>query len=123
MAHKWARWLHNPCCRGGSLALQSGGQNQKWSTLVRWLHKACRLWGSPQHQSGGQDHKWPTGGQGGYITPAAWGVPSALERGERSQVAHKWARWLHNPCLPGGPCRFKAVGGITGGAQVGKVAT
>ena len=52
-------------------------------------------WGSPPLQSGGQDQKWPTSGQGGYITPAAKGVPTASERGGR----------------------------IRGGPQVGKVAT
>ena len=79
--------------------------------------------GSPTLQSGRQNHKWPTSGQGGYITPAAWGVPTASERGAESEMAHKWARWLHNPCRPGGPHRFRAGGTITGGPQVGKVAT
>ena len=102
-------------------------------------------------QSGGQNQKWPTSGQGGYITPAAWGVPTASERGAESEVAHKWARWLHNPCrlgVPttsergaesevahkwarwlhhpfrlGGAIRFRAGGRIRGGPQVGKVAT
>ena len=32
---------------------------------------------------------WPTSGQCGYITPAAWGVPTASERGAESEVAHK----------------------------------
>ena len=31
--------------------------------------------GSPPLQSGGQNQKWPTNGQGGYITPAASGIP------------------------------------------------
>ena len=44
---------------------------------------------------------------GGYITPAAWRVPTASERGAESQVAHKWARWLHNPRRLGGPDRFR----------------
>ena len=80
--------------------------------------------GSPPLQSGGQNHRWATSGQGGYITPAAWGVlPDASERGAESQVAHKWARWLHNLCRLGGPHRFRAGGRITSGAQVGKVAT
>ena len=57
------------------------------------------------------------------MTPAAWGVPTTSERGAESQVAHKWARWLHNPCRLGGLNRFKARGRITGGPQVGKVAT
>ena len=75
VAHKWARWLHNPCHLGGPHRFKGGGQNQKW----------------------------PTSGQGGYITPAAWGVPTASERGAESEVAHKWARWLHNPCRLGVP--------------------
>ena len=37
-------------------------------------------------------------------------------------MAHKWARWLHNPCRVGGPHRFRAGGRITGGPKVGKVA-
>ena len=74
-------------------------------------------------QGGGQNQKWPTSGQGGYITPAALGVPAASEREAESEVAHKWARWLHNPCRLGGPRRFRAGGRIRGGPQVGKVAT
>ena len=42
------------------------------------------------------------------MTPAAWGIPTASERGAESEVAPKWARWLHNPCSLGGPHRFKA---------------
>ena len=57
-------------------------------------------WGVPPPQSGGQNQKWPTCGQGGYITPAASGIPSASERGTKSEVAHLWARWLHNACSP-----------------------
>ena len=80
--------------------------------------------GAPPLHSGGQSERWPTSGQGGYITHTAWGVPTASKRGgAQSQVAHKWARWLHNPCRLGGPHRFKAGGTITGGPQVGKVAT
>ena len=70
-----------------------------------------------------QNQKWPTSGQGGYIAPAAWGVPTASERGAESEVAHKWARWLHNPCRRGGPNRFRAGGKLRSGPQVGKVAT
>ena len=59
--------------------------------------------GPPPLQSGGRNQKWPTSGQGGYITPAALGVPTASERGAESEVTHKWARWLHNPCRLGVP--------------------
>ena len=50
----------------------------------------------------------PNCGQGGYITPAARGVPAACERGAESEAAHNWARWLHNPARLGGvPNRFR----------------
>ena len=71
----------------------------------------------------GQNHRWPTTGQGVYITFAARGFPTASERGAESEVAHKCARWLHNPCRLGGPRRFRAGGRIRGGPQVRKVAT
>ena len=57
------------------------------------------------------------------MTPAAWGVPTASERGAESEVPHKWARWLHNHCRLGGRHRFKSGGRTRGGPQVGKVAT
>ena len=74
-------------------------------------------------QSGGQNQKWPTTGQGGYITFASWGVPTASKQWAKSKVAHKWARWLHNPFHLGGPQCFEAGGKIRGGPQVGDVAT
>ena len=79
--------------------------------------------GSPPLQSGGQNQKWPTNGQGGYISPAAWGVRTNSERGAESEVAHKWARGLHNPCRLGDPHRFRVGGRIRSGPQVGKVST
>ena len=57
------------------------------------------------------------------MTPAAWGIPTASKREAESEVAHKWARWLHNPCRLGGPHRFRAGGRIRSGPHVGKVAT
>ena len=38
-------------------------------------------------------------------------------------MAHKWAGQLHNPRRPGAPHRLGAGGRITGGPQVGQVAT
>ena len=51
------------------------------------------------------------------------GNPGASKRGAGSEVAHKWAGWLHNPCRLGGPHRFKAGGRIRSGPQVGWLAT
>ena len=84
MAHKWARWLHHPCRLGDPHRFRAEGKNQKW----------------------------PTSGQGGYITPAASGIPSASERRAKSEVAHKWAKWLRHPCRLGDPHRFRLGGKI-----------
>ena len=93
----------------------------------------------------------PTIGLGGYITPAAYGVPNDSERGtksegahnwagwlhnhyrpggplcfkagEKSEVAHMWGGWLHNPCCLWGPHRFSAGGKMRSGAQMGRVAS
>ena len=54
-------------------------------------------------------------GQGGYITLAASGIPTASKRGAKSEVAHKWARWLHHPCRLRDPHRFRAGGKIRSG--------
>ena len=43
--------------------------------------------------------------------------------GAKSEVAHKWPRWLHNPCRLGVTHRFRAGGEIGRGPQVNKVAT
>ena len=123
----------------GSPPLQSGGQNQKWPTngqggyitpaasgiptasqrgaksevahkWARWLRHPCRLRDPDRFRAGGQNQKWPINGQGGYVTPAASGIPTASERGAKSEVAHKWARWLHHSCRLGDPHRLRAGG-------------
>ena len=92
--------------------------------MARRLHNPCRPGVPHPFTAGGTIRGGPEVGKVvGYITPAAWGVPTASDHGEESQVAHKWARWLHNPCRLGGPHRFRAGGTIIGGPQVGKVAT
>ena len=123
----------------GSPPLQSGGQSQKWPTSGRngYLTPAVSgiptaaergdkirsgpqvgkvatsplpYRGSPPLQSGGQSQKWPTSGQSGYLTSAVSGIPNASERGAKSEVANKWAKWLPHPCRIGDPHRFRAGG-------------
>ena len=100
MAHKWAKWLHHPCCLGDPHRFREGG---------------------------GGDQRCPTKGQSGYVTRAISGIPTALERGGgggvKSDVAHLWATWLHHPCRIGAPHRFRAGGKIRSGPIIGKVAT
>ena len=123
VAHKWANWLPHPCrigephrCSAGS-KIRSGPQVGKLATSL------LPYQGAPPLQSGGQNQKWPTSGQIGYLTPAVSGIPTAAERGAKSEVAHKWANWLPHPCRIGEPHRCRAGGKIRGGPQVGKLAT
>ena len=122
VAHKWAGWLHNPCGLWDPQRFRAGGQNRKWPTSGPVGSLTPAALGVPTAHSGGQNEKWPTSGPGGYITPAACGIPNASERGAESEVAHKWARWLHNPCRLWDPHRFRAGGRIRSGPQVGQVA-
>ena len=94
VAHKWARWLHNPCRLGGRKRFRAGGSIKGGPKVGKVATQPLPPGGSPPLWSGGQNHKWPTSGQGEYITAAAWGCP-ALQSGGR----------------------------ISGGPQVGKVAT
>ena len=123
VAHLWARWLLNPCRIGGPLRFRAGERIRSGPLVGKVTTYPLPPRGSPPLQSGGQNQKWPTCGQGGYLTPAASGVPSASERGAESEVAHLWARWLRNPCHLGGPLRFRAGERIRSGPLVGKVTT
>ena len=123
VAHKWAGWLHNPCRPGDPHRFRAGGKVRIGPQVGKVATSPLPPRRSPPFQSGGQNQKCPTNGQGGYITPAAWGIPTASERGAKSEVAHKWARWLHNPCRLGDPRRFRAGGKIRSGLEMGKVAT
>ena len=69
-AHKWASGLHKPCLVGGPQRFKTGEQNQQCITTR----------------------------PGGYTTPAIWRVPNALEKGTKSEVPHKWAGCLYEPC-------------------------
>ena len=123
VTHLWARWLHHPCHLGDSLRFKAGDRIRSGPLVGKVATSPLPPRGSPPPQSGGQNQKWPTCGQGGYVTPAASGIPSASKRGTNSEVAQLWARWLHHPCRLGDPLRFKAGDKIRGGPIVGKMAT
>ena len=108
----------------GSPPLQSAGTKSKVAhKWARWLHQPCRLGDPLRFRAGGQNQKRPINGQGGYISLAASGIPTASKRGAKSEVGHQWARWLRNPCRLGDPHRFGAGGKIRSGPSMGKVAT
>ena len=151
VAHKWANWLPHPCRIGDPRRFTAEGKIRSGPQMGKSATSPLLYRGSPQLQRGGQNMKWPTSGQSGYLTPAVSGIPTASERGAKSEVAHnwakwlltpavsgipaasergatsevahKWANWLPHPCRIGDPCRFSAGGKIRSGPQVGKVAT
>ena len=123
VAHKWANWLPHPCRIGEPHRSRAGGRIRSGPQVGKLATSPLPYRGAPPLQSGGQNQKWPTSGQGGYLTPAVSGSPTAAERGAKSEVAHKWANWLPHPCRIGEPHRFRAGGKIRKGPQVGKLAT
>ena len=123
VAHKRAKWLPHPCRIGEPHRCRAGGRIRSGPQVGKLATSPLPYRGSPPLQSGGQNQKWPTSGQIGYLTPAVSGIPSASERGAKSEVAHKWAKWLPHPCRIGEPHCFRAGGKIRSGPQAGKVAT
>ena len=123
VAHKWAKWLPHPCRIGEPHRFRAGGKIRSGPQVGKVATSPLPYRGAPPLQSGGQNQKWPTSGQSGYLTPAVSGIPTASERGAKSEVAHKWSKWLPHPCRIGDPYRFRAGGKIRSGPQVGKVAT
>ena len=114
VAHLWARWLHNPCRLGEPLRYRMGGGIKSGPVVDKVATYPLPPRGAAPLENGGRNQEWPTNGQGGYITPAASGSPSATEHGGggESKVANKWESWLHSPCRPGEPLCFTAGGGI-----------
>ena len=123
VAHKWAKWLPHPCRIGDPRRCRAGGKIRSGPQVGKVATSPLPYRGSPPLQSGGQNQKWPTSGQSGYLTPAVSGIPAASERGAKSEVAHKWAKWLPHTCRIGDPRRCRAGGKIRSGPQVGKLAT
>ena len=123
VAHKWAKWLRHPCRLGNPDRFRAGGKIRTSPLVGKVATSPMPSRGSPPLQSGGQNQKWPTSGQSGYVTPAVSGIPTASERGAKSELAHLWAKWLRPPCRLGDPHRCRVGGKIRSGPQVGKVTT
>ena len=123
VAHKWAKWLPHPCRIGDPHRFTAGAKIRSGPLVGKMATSPLPSRGSPPLQSGGQNQKWPTSGQNGYLAPAVSGIPTASQRGAKSEVAHRWAKWLPHPCRVGDPHHFRAGGKIRSGPQVGKVAT
>ena len=122
VAHKWAKWLRHPCRLGDPQHFRAGGEIRSGPQVGKVATSALPSRGSPALQSGGQNQKWPTCGQSGNVTLAVSGIPTTSEPGGKSEVAHKWAKWLRHPCRLGYPQHCRAGGEIRSGPLVGKVA-
>ena len=123
VAHKYAKWLRHPCRLGDPHRFKAGGKIRSGPQVGKMATSPLPSRASPPLQGGGQNQKWPTCGQNAYVTPAVSGIPTASERGAKSEVAHLWAKWLPHPCRLGHPHRCKAGGKIRSGPLVGKMAT
>ena len=123
VAHKWANWLPHPCRIGDPHRFRAGDKVRSGPQMGEMATSPLPCRGAPPLQSGGQSQKWPKSEQSGYLTPAVSGIPNAAERGAKSEVAHKWAKWLPHPCRIGDPHRLRAGGKIRSGPQKGEMAT
>ena len=123
VAHLWARWLRHPCRLGDPHRCRAGGKIGSGPLVDNVATSPLPSRASPLLQSGGGNQKWPNCGQGGYVTPAVSGIPSAAKRGAKSEVAHLWAKCLRHPCRLGDPHRCRAGGEIKVGPLVGNAAT
>ena len=123
VAHQWANWLPHPCRIGEPHRCTAGGKIRSGPQVGELATSPLPYRGAPPLQSVGQNQMWPTCGQIGYLTPAVSGSPTAAERGAKSEVAHKWAKWLPHPCRFREPHRCRAGGKIRSGPLVGKLAT
>ena len=130
MAHIRVVWLQNHCCMGGPQCFRAGEKINNGPQMDRLAKKHLPL-GSPRCATMG-DKIRATNGRFGYTNTTtlggpqcfrvgdkisggpfrmgslatqplpSWGVPGALERRRKLEVAHEWAVGLHNPCRLGG---------------------
>ena len=102
---------NNPCHLGGSPPLQSGGQNHKWPTSGQGGYITPATQGGPQRfRVGGEIRSGPQGDRVATSPVPPRGSPTAAQWGAKSEVAHKWQGGYITPATWGVPHRFR-VGG------------
>ena len=77
MAHQWVGWLHKPCRLGAPHRLRAGVRIKSGPQVGKVATYPLPPRGSPALESGGENQKWSRTGLCGYITLAALGVPTA----------------------------------------------
>ena len=65
--------------------------------MAQWLHNPCRLGETPCFRAGDKVRSGPQVGPVATKYRPSAGVPYASEPGTKTEVAHRWAQWLHNP--------------------------
>ena len=140
VAHKWAKWLPHPCRVGDPHRFRVGGQNQKWPTSGQSGYLTPAVSGIPTASEWGdkirsgpqvgelatsplpyrgspaiseRGDKIRSGPQVGKVATSPLpcrGSPPLQSGGIKSEVAHKWAKWLPHPCRIGDPHRGRAGG-------------
>ena len=88
VANKWAKWLRHPCRLRDPHRFTAGGEIRSGPLIDKVATSPLPSRGSPPLQSGGQNQKWSTCGQSGHVTPAASGIPTTSQRGAKLEVAH-----------------------------------
>ena len=89
VAHKRANWLPHPCRIGDPHRFRAEGKIRSGPQVGKLATSPLPYRESPLLQSGGQNQKWHTSGQGDYLTPAVSGIPTASERGAKTEVEPK----------------------------------
>ena len=123
MAHLWAKWVRYPCRLGDPHRFTAGGKIRSGPIVGKGLRQPCDLGDAHRCTAGGRIRSGPLLGNVATSPLPCRGCPPAAERGEKSEVAHLWAKWLRHPCRLGDPHRCTAGGKIRSGPLVGKVAT
>ena len=95
--------LGNPYYLRGPQRFRAGDQISNGPQVGRVATQALPCGRPIASKWGRKGPQWPTKGPASCITSVAGGVPNATERRTKSEVAHKLAGWLHNPCYMGVP--------------------
>ena len=97
MAHKWAQRLYHPCLLGDPHCL-ARGENQKHPITRHSGYITPVFSGISNAQHGEKIRNGPQVGTLATSPLPSWGSPMP-STGRNLEMAHKWAHWLHHPCL------------------------
>ena len=112
LPHKWAELLHHLCVLGGP---QTRGQSQRCPTSGQNCNITLAFLGVPK-----QGDKVKGARQVGRIAISPLRSRGSPNKGIKSKVPHKWAEFLHHPCVSGVP---KQGDKVKGAPQMGRIAT